>query len=594
MRLPFFKKVEIYNPFDDKPTRIRPPLTAWIVLVLSLALTAAGWYISYRVVQKRAQDRFNFRTQDLIVAVSRRVAEYEQVLRGGVGFLNATYPVSRKQWADYVVALRIRETYPDIQHIGFSLKVDPKDLNHHIHGVQQEGFPHYVIWPPGERSEYHTVIFHEPVDAHNQRTFGYDMFFNPARRPAMERARDTGLTSMTGKVQFVRENEREPQTGFVLYLPVYRKGAPLQTVEDRRSALVGFVFSPFQTQNLMEGILDPERSGIDFEIYDGTEVMKDSMIYRSNPRLIADSSKKPPFSKTISLALAGRSWTIYVSSKPKKTAVADNLQTYLFALSGILVDILLFIIITSIHFQKRKTEQANRELTEVNRIKSEFTSMVSHELRTPLHAIQEGIEMVTDGTDGPLTAAQEQTLGLVRRNIHRLSRLINSVLEFSRLEYGKLRLNFESTDLHALITDSFNLMQLSTQKRNLKFVADMPEGAVNVFCDRDKIQQVLLNLIDNATKFTPENGVVTVRLKREGNLARVEVEDTGIGIPKEDQDKLFKMFSQASYRGMWKTGGSGIGLAVCKVIIEQHRGEIFVESEADKGSKFIFTLPAIS
>lgn len=202
------------------------PVTAWVVLLCSLLLTGLGWYVSNRFVTHRASDRFYFRTEDVQSAVRQRLLEYEQVLRGGVGLFRASQSVGRQRWREYVRTLRIDEYYPGIQGIGFSLRIPREKKEAHIRTVRSEGFPHYTIRPDTVRAEYHSIVYLEPFDWRNQRAFGYDMFTEPVRRAAMERSRDTGFPSLSGKVTLVQETETDVQPGFLMYLPVYRHGQP--------------------------------------------------------------------------------------------------------------------------------------------------------------------------------------------------------------------------------------------------------------------------------------------------------------------------------------------------------------------------------
>ncbi|MBI4410901.1 MAG: PAS domain-containing sensor histidine kinase [Deltaproteobacteria bacterium] len=249
--------------------------------------------------------------------------------------------------------------------------------------------------------------------------------------------------------------------------------------------------------------------------------------------------------------------------------------------------------------ERKKAEEdlkkANEELVRLNRIKSEFTSMVSHELRTPLNIIKEGIDIVFDGLDGPLTPSQRETLDIAKNNVDRLGRLINNVLDYSRLEAGKIELALRKTNLNEVVGEVCHFFRRVVDKTAIDFVLHLPEKTVFGLCDADQVKQVLINLVNNSLKFT-ERGKIILRLSSTADEARIDVEDTGRGIPEEDQQKVFEMFTQAPYRGMWKTGGSGVGLAVCKLIMELHHGKITVESEVGKGSRFavFFPLGAVS
>lgn len=233
------------------------------------------------------------------------------------------------------------------------------------------------------------------------------------------------------------------------------------------------------------------------------------------------------------------------------------------------------------------------KLAEVSRVKSEFTSIVSHELRTPLTAIKEGIEIVLDGSAGPVNDEQKDFLDVSKRNVARLARLINDVLDFQKLDAGKMQYTMEMGDINLLVSDIEKTMSLSMRSLEdveINLSANLEEGLPEINFDRDRITQVLTNLVNNAIKFT-DKGDITLVSKKEGNFLKVSVEDTGMGIKAEDMDKLFENFSQIASANNRKTGSSGLGLAIAKKIIQHHGGEITVESEYGRGSKFSFTLP---
>jgi signal transduction histidine kinase len=245
------------------------------------------------------------------------------------------------------------------------------------------------------------------------------------------------------------------------------------------------------------------------------------------------------------------------------------------------VVVLTMLVLAATTSERKRSEEA----------KSEFASMVSHELRTPLSSIKAGIELVLDGIEGPITGAQQETLGVAKRNVNRLTRLINNVLDYSKLESGKMEMLFEKTDLSKLLDETYELMKFAVQTKQIAFVRELPQQPVFAVCDDDKIKQVVINLLDNAIKFTGEGGRIALRLKHTDRNIVIEVEDNGIGIKPEDQEKIFEMFGQVSPRGKSRGHGSGIGLAVCRLIVEHHQGKIDIQSAPGRGSRLAVIFP---
>lgn len=232
---------------------------------------------------------------------------------------------------------------------------------------------------------------------------------------------------------------------------------------------------------------------------------------------------------------------------------------------------------------------------EVDRLKSEFISITSHELRTPLASINQAIYLVLSGTAGPINDQQKKFLDIGKRNVVRLGSLINDLLDLSKIEAGKLQLERSEEDINHIIREVILTFEPSAKEKGLMLDEKLNSDLAKFYFDPNKISQVVANLVSNAIKFTPEGGKITLTSSYYGsdpNYIQISVEDSGMGILKEDFDKLFKKFQQLDMALNRKIGGTGLGLSICKQIIELHGGRIWTESEGrGKGAKFIFILP---
>ncbi|MDA0233387.1 MAG: CHASE domain-containing protein [Proteobacteria bacterium] len=227
---------------------------AWLALILGLLLTAVLWRYVDAHLEERTRDRFTTHATLARDNLLSRVQAYEQVLHGGAALFAASDHVGRSEWAAYVAALHLERSLPGIQGTGFTLMLLPAQLEAHVAAVRAEGFPDYTVHPPGYRDRYSSIVFLEPFDGRNRRAFGYDMYSEPVRREAMERARDTGVAALSGRVTLVQEFGTEVQPGFLIYLPVYAKAMPVASVEQRRAALLGYVYAPFRAYDMMQAI----------------------------------------------------------------------------------------------------------------------------------------------------------------------------------------------------------------------------------------------------------------------------------------------------------------------------------------------------
>jgi signal transduction histidine kinase len=236
--------------------------------------------------------------------------------------------------------------------------------------------------------------------------------------------------------------------------------------------------------------------------------------------------------------------------------------------------------------------EAKNKLQKALNIKTEFTSMVSHELRTPLTAIKEGIALIADGTSGPVNPEQKEFLDIAKRNVDRLARLINDVLDFQKLEAGIVSFNMQENNVNDILTEVKSAMAPLIKERGLELVVNLCDSLPNVKCDKDKIIQVVTNIVNNAIKFTQKGSIeITSSTKTKfPDMVQVCVKDTGPGISAEDMLQLFQKYTQFG-KMTDRKGGSGLGLAISRDIIKAHKGEIWAESELGKGSKFYFELP---
>jgi len=240
-------------------------------------------------------------------------------------------------------------------------------------------------------------------------------------------------------------------------------------------------------------------------------------------------------------------------------------------------------------------DQANRKLKKLDELKANFTASVSHEIRTPLNSVRESLSLILDGVADPKSERGQRVLEIARRNIDRLTEMINDLLDFSKIEAGKLRIRLDSCSLQTLIDEVVTGFQGVAQSKKIKLIYELRDDSPAVFADAERVIQIITNLVNNAIKFTKPEGVITVSYSlTDDEMAQITVADSGMGIPKEDLDRIFERFEQSEHSNQnipKGTRGTGLGLSICKELIKMHHGKIWAESELGKGSKFHFTLP---
>lgn len=241
------------------------------------------------------------------------------------------------------------------------------------------------------------------------------------------------------------------------------------------------------------------------------------------------------------------------------------------------------------------SQEAVEEMREIDRLKSQFLANMSHELRTPLNSIIGFSRVILKGIDGPINDMQKQDLDAIYSSGQHLLEMINSILDLSKIEAGKMELSIEEIQLNELIASVISTAMGLVKEKPITIINKVPENTPTVHADRTRVRQILLNLLQNAAKFTDE-GSITVNLVEEisglgAPIVVISVTDTGMGISAEDQQKLFEPFSQVDDSPTRKTGGSGLGLSISRRLVEMQGGDIWLESAEGAGSTFFFSLP---
>jgi signal transduction histidine kinase len=245
-----------------------------------------------------------------------------------------------------------------------------------------------------------------------------------------------------------------------------------------------------------------------------------------------------------------------------------------------------------------KVEQRTSELAEArdeavraNKSKSEFVSIVSHELKLPMTSIKGYSDLMLSGATGQLNENQVNFLTTVRNNVNRMATLVSDLADISRIESGNLRLEPRAVQVWDVIDEVITLTKTQVEQKQQHLVVDVPNDLPKAWCDKNRLSQIMTNLISNANKYTPENGKIEVQAKHVDDMIQIMVKDDGLGMNAEDQQKLFSTFFRSTDEKVREAPGTGLGLSITKNLIELQGGKIWFESEFRKGTAFYFTLP---
>jgi len=572
-----------------QPTiRRRLSLRRWVpfaVLVLGGTITAVTVISLCLADEVRARAAFESDTLETWHNVNSGVERIVEVARVSTALLAVSQEINYVEFRSFVRALQLRERYPAIDGIGFSQRIGRRDLRTFLKQIHLDGVPDLDVWPAGPRSEYHTVLFLEPSEARNTSAVGFDMATSATLFAAMERARDSGAPAITERLPISPFSGAGEQTRAVIYVPVYRTGAVLRTVENRRKALVGFVFSPFRPDVALQQGVAATTSSLGVDVYDG-EMDPRKLLYRS-----AIDSGEPRFRSTYAVQIAGRRWLLAGRSRESAAGLLP-LEAQRTLVAGALLSLLLFALMRA---QIRAWEASARhgaELRAADRAKDQFLATLSHELRTPLNAVLGWVTMLRTGA--VRDDRREHALEVVERNARAQAQLIEDLLDTSRILMGKMRVEMRPLPIVSAVLAVLDSLRPTADAKGIHLHG--PElrelGCATISADPGRFEQIVSNLLSNAIKFTPPGGDVWLNVTCEVEQLRMSVRDTGVGIDPDFLPHVFDRFRQADGSTTRAHAGIGVGLAIVRHLVEVHGGTIETYSDGpNRGAEFVVMLP---
>ena len=317
---------------------------AMISLVACVFLSLLAWKLARDYDLEASRGEFSRRADQVRQALSHRLDDYEQVLRSGVGLLEGSEQVSRSEWRAFAQALRPGQIYPGIQGLGFARRLQPSELDAFLRRQEPIGAAPYRLFPVGDRPQYSAIEFLEPMDSRNRRAIGYDMLSEPVRREAMLRARDTGTAALSGKVRLLQETDQDVQPGSLLYLPAYRQGLPTATVEQRREALLGWVYCPLRMRDFTLGAVQPLLKDLRLRLYDGELASPAQQLFDS---LRKDEVADIGHLSRSTLQFAGHRWSLELMALNSFAATQRNWAPLVLVM-GLTVSVLICLVVLTL------------------------------------------------------------------------------------------------------------------------------------------------------------------------------------------------------------------------------------------------------
>ena len=462
-----------------------------------------------------------------------------------------------------------------------------------------EALADYTLREPdgadGDTELHAPILYVAPDTALNRKVLGVDMMLEPQRRAAMEDAVESGAAVTSPRLRLSGSDDAE--AGFIVYVPVVEDGE-----------LQGWLTAAFLAEVFTRGLEVARDTSLEFEILDG--VGDDAQLLHSTAGVAEDGGPLPlagvddaafTSTSTVSVPGPGRTWQVRYASPGDFVPLREGLLPWLVLLLGLAVIGVVVVVSRGAERWRRLAVQLDEQAVGLHEAreaavsaavaKSTFLSTMSHEIRTPLNAIV-GANSVLLETD--LDDDQAGYVKVIRDSGSHLVHVVNEILDLAKAEAGQVVLEQERFDLHGCVGAVLDIVDGEASRKRLRVTADL-DGPVWVVGDVARLRQVLINLVSNAVKFTPEQGAVRVRVSADADgHVTFEVTDTGIGVDPDQVARLFEPFVQA---GAWTTrthGGTGLGLTISRHLVEAMGGRISVESQPGRGATFRFTvlLPA--
>jgi len=602
--------VQRVGPHVHSTARARKAWLPLCVFFVTLGLTVTAAYNADLVSRTRERVRFDH-------AVSQAEASIEAVLRRYVALIHAVRGIgaahlnmSLDQFRAYVKALDLPKNYPGIEGLGVAVRLRPDQKEEAIRKAQAKILASFHIWPESSQSNLCPVIILEPADDHNLAMLGYDLFAEPERRAAAQRAVETGEPAATGKLTLAAEAERPRDAGFLILGPLYKGGNVPETAE-RSSNWAGFVYCSFSADFFMALLNPHDNSLLGFKIHDDTQLTSANLMHDSSADARPGSARNT-LTSTNTLAVAGRTWTLIASPRPAFVAGAGVNFSPLILIVGALVSSLLAWF-TAIQVKARvaaeesaallkesEKERAalNRELEQrviartaeletANKELEAFSYSVSHDLRAPLRHIDAYAQILTAEAGPMLGEDNGRFLKAIGKSARNMGQLIDDLLGFSRI--GRVPLDTKSIDLKHLCEETIRSLEPDTGGRNIRWtVGELPI----VRGDGSMLRQVFVNLLGNAVKYTRDRIPAEIEIGCKNGKPDedvVFVRDNGAGFDMQHADKLFGVFQRLHSEEEFE--GTGIGLANVNRIIGRHGGRCWAEGIVGGGATFYFSFP---
>ena len=524
---------------------------SWVILIVSVSFTFLIWTGTFYSLSQSENQKFNDDAYLMTMMISDELTHYEQVLVGAQGLFAASHIVDLSEWSSFVKIHDIETNYPGLQGVGYVEHTLHKDRAKLIADMKSYGSDTYDIKPAGDRDEYYPVLYLEPLDIRNQQAIGYDIYFEQTRRDTVNTLIETGSVTVTGKITLVQEIDDDVQNGFLMLDPIYSNENP--------DILQGIVYTVFRIDDFVENTIDGNSfEHIQLKIYDDN--ISDENLFFNSDNISEFEFENADFSKSIPVSIGNRDW-IFVYDGSKNPSSIDAAILFAIPMVGFSMSILLFYIFRIIAKNLKLSQEAidNEKIAAIGTM----ASRMSHDLKNPLTVIKTSLELLQMNLGSNLDEKSKKFIKRIEDSSGLIISIIGDVLEFAKSS----ELHKEKISIKTMFENVISNIDVSH-----KVQINLPETSLSVNCDKSKMMSVFSNLITNSIQSIEDKGIITISAEENSENTIISIVDSGSGIPTDKMTQIFKPLFTT------KISGTGLGLGICKNIIEQHGGEISVHN----------------
>lgn len=585
----------------------------FLILAVSIIFTLGITYIFYQSAKAKDSIRFNNEVRRLEQTIENKINLYVALLEGGRGFIESNRQITGENFAEYVSSLNLDKNYSGVQGIGYAEVVPAAGRKKLIEKMRADGYENFDIFPAAEKDSSPVILYLEPQNEYNRQAVGFDMSSETGRREVLNRARDSGEALSSGKITLTGGGE--PQTGFLICLPIYKNGEIPASIEERARQLTGYIYSPFHARDFLKEVQSGNSaSDILLTIFDG-EASENNLLARNAEAQAAGlrSQLEESYTAQKEIDVAGRKWIVQFNSQPAFATQSSLGWSPLIFIIGILGSFALFgmtywetssrIKLQSAAADLFDAEQQKQGLLEkeqaarlsaerANKTKDEFIAVVSHELRTPLNAIGGWTRILR--TEDLSENTKKLALEKIEKNVRSQTKIVEDLIEYSQIVSGSFELKGGRVNFSDVFESAFAEIEPAAHEKKIELIKNNQLNGQILTGDEAKLRIVVESLLNNAVKFTHSGGKIeTVLSEAESESAiKIVIRDNGRGIAPEFLPHIFDRFTRADTSSTRDSGGLGLGLTISEHIVKLHRGKIEVASEgAGKGTTFTVILP---